>query len=100
MECQAVWGAGGGEEKFVCMFNYTIQYRYDRKEDSIPYPSSIELKVSDHPEVVNTKVRPFLKAYLEEKQVWKGHEYLEELRVYGKDGELIFDLHELDEKGE
>lgn len=82
------------------MFNYTIQYRYDRKEDSIPCPSSIELKVSDHPEALNAKVRPFLKAYLEEKQVWKGHEYLEELRVYGEGGRLIFDMHELDEKGE
>ena len=82
------------------MPNYTIQYRYDRKEDSIPFLSGVELKVSDHPETLNTKVRPFLKAYLEEKQVWKGHEYLEELRVYGERGRLIFDMHELDEKGE
>ena len=37
---------------------------------------------------------------IQEKQVWKGHEYLEELRVYGEGGELIFDMHELDEKGE
>lgn len=74
------------------MYNYTVQFKYDGKEDSIPFPTEIECKASEIPIVLNTKVRPFVKQYLESKSLWKGHDFMEELRLYGKDGELISDL--------
>ena len=67
---------------------------YEMKEDSIPFLTEIECKASEIPIVLNTKVRPFVKQYLESKSLWKGHDFMEELRLYGKDGELISDLLE------
>ena len=78
------------------MYNYTIQFRYNQKEDSIPIQSEIELKTSDHPLSLHTKIYPCVMQYLDGKHLWNGHEFMEVLRLYGKGGELIYDMKELD----
>lgn len=78
------------------MYHYTVQFRYDKKEDSIPIESEIELKKGEHPLSLHTKIIHCVKQHLEGKQLWKGHEFMEILRLYGKGGELIFDMNELD----
>lgn len=78
------------------MYNYTIQFRYNQKEDSIPFPSEIELKKSEHPLSLHTKIYPYVTRYLEGKHLWKGHEFMEILRLHGKGDELIYDMKELD----
>ena len=83
-----------GKVTLIDMHNYTVQFRYNGKEDSIPFRTEIECKASEDSIVLNTKVRPFVKQYLESKSLWKGNGFMEELRLYGKDGELIFDLNE------
>lgn len=71
--------------------NYTVQFKYNGGEYSIPFQSDNIFKVNTHPQILEDQANIAAKNAIAEKSLSVENGKIESIRLYGNGDELLFE---------